>query len=59
MAGIIAFAAPIAAIFLPKYAAQLNTVASLAAGSGLMAARDNKVSSDDLGINPKPTEPKG
>jgi hypothetical protein len=43
--------------FYPQYAHHGAFLAALATGLGLIFSRDNNVSSEQLGIAPKPVEP--
>lgn len=51
LSGLVSFGAAIVAIFWPEHGAHAAAVAAAAAGSGLIAARDNKVSSKSAGID--------
>ena len=49
LAGLIAIAAPICASIWPKYADAILKASTAAAGCGLLAARDNNVTSEQAG----------
>jgi len=57
LAGIIALLGPIAASIWPQHAAEILKISAIAGGAGLVAARDNNVSSEQAGATdhtPKP-----
>jgi hypothetical protein len=49
LAGLVGIAGAIATIVWPEYAAKIGAISTAIVGSGLLAARDNKVSSEDAG----------
>lgn len=49
LAGIIAIVTVIVEIYFPEYAPGLAKLAAAAVGAGLLAARDNNVSSEQAG----------
>ena len=51
--GVLALVGPLIAQFYPEYAHHGNFIGALGAGLGLLFARDNRVSSEDLGIPSK------
>lgn len=52
LAGLIALAGPIAASLWPQHAAEILKISAIAGGAGLVAARDNNVSSEQAGVKP-------
>jgi hypothetical protein len=46
---LVGIAGAIATIVWPEYAAKIGAISTAIVGSGLLAARDNKVSSEDAG----------
>ena len=51
--GVLALVGPLIAQFYPEHAHHGNFIGALGAGLGLLFARDNRVSSEDLGIQSK------
>jgi len=52
LAGIITILGPIAATLWPEYANKILSITTIVAGGGLVAARDNNVSSEQAGVKP-------
>jgi len=51
--GVLALVGPLIAQFYPEHANHGNFIGALGAGLGLLFARDNRVTSEDIGIKPK------
>lgn len=49
MAGVVGIAGSVATVIWPEYAAKIAAVTTAVMSSGLLAARDNKVSSEEAG----------
>jgi hypothetical protein len=49
LAGVVGIAGSVATVIWPEYAAKIAAVTTAVMSSGLLAARDNKVSSEEAG----------
>jgi hypothetical protein len=54
--GVLCTACPIIATFYPEHARLMNAVAAVAAGIGLMFARDNNVTSAQVAASKEPSD---
>lgn len=54
LAGLLTIAGPICAKIWPQYGNEILTATAIITGSGLIAARDNKVTSEQAGAAKQP-----